>query len=90
MKLGHSGIDFWMMINFIKYLKGEYEPFFNVYRAAALSAAAILGWRSILNHCAEYEIPDFSREEQRKPYENDFLSPFVEEDDPNFVSRVFR
>jgi predicted dehydrogenase len=90
MKLGHSGIDFWMMINFVKYLKGEYEPFFNVYRAAALSAAAILGWRSILNHCAEYEIPDFSKEEQRKLYENDFLSPFVEKDDPNYISRVFR
>ena len=46
-----------------------------VYRSTALSATAILGWRSILNNCLECEIPDFTNEEDRKKYENDFVSP---------------
>ena len=87
MRLGHGGIDFWMLLNFIKYINGTYEPFFNVYRATALSAAAILGWRSVLDGSREYEIPDFTKEEDRKKYENDFLSPFAEEGSENFVPR---
>lgn len=85
MKLGHGGIDFWMLLNFIKYLRNEYEPFFNVYRACAVSAAGILGWRSILNGCQEYEIPDFSDVQARKVYENDFVTPFVSKDNPNYI-----
>jgi hypothetical protein len=76
-----------MLLNFIKYINGTYEPFFNVYRATALSAAAILGWRSVLEGSKELEIPDFTKEEDRKKYENDFLSPFAEEGSENFVSR---
>lgn len=78
MRLGHGGIDFWMLLNFIKYINGTFEPFFNVYRATALSAAAILAWRSVLDNCREYEIPDFTKEEDRKKYENDFDSPFAQ------------
>ena len=79
-----------MTINFIKYLNGEYEPFFNVYRAAALSAAGILAWRSILDGCREYEIPDFTKEEDKRRYENDYLSPFAEDDSPNLIPRTFK
>ncbi len=87
MRVGHGGIDFWMLLNFIKYINGTYEPFFNVYRATALSAAGILGWRSVLEGSKEFEIPDFTKEEDRKKYENDFLSPFVDEASENFISR---
>ncbi len=90
MRLGHGGIDFWLLLNFIKYINGEYEPFFDVYRSTALSATAILGWRSILNNCLEYEIPDFTKEEDRKKYENDFFSPFEEEGSEYFVSPMSR
>jgi hypothetical protein len=45
-----------------------------------MSAVAILGWRSSLHNGAEYKIPDFSKEEDRKLYENDNLSPFPNED----------
>ena len=89
-KLGHGGIDFWLVYNFIKYLNGEHEPFFNVYRATALSAAGILGWRSVLDKSKEYEIPDFTKEEDKKKYENDFLSPFAEEGSENLISRKAR
>ena len=44
-----------------------------------MSAVAILGWRSSLHNGAEYKIPDFSKEEDRKLYENDNLSPFPDE-----------
>ena len=89
-KLGHGGIDFWLVYNFIKYLNGEHEPFFNVYRATALSAAGILGWRSVLDQSKEYDIPDFTKEEDKKKYENDFLSPFAEEGSENLISRKAR
>ncbi|MBR6729350.1 MAG: hypothetical protein IKL80_04230, partial [Clostridia bacterium] len=90
MKLGHGGIDFWLVLYFIKYINGEHEPFFNVYRATALSAAAILGWRSVLDSSREYEIPDFTKEEDRRQYENDFLSPFATEESGNLIPRKAR
>ena len=90
MRLGHGGIDFWMLRNFIRYIKGEFEPFFNVYRATALSAAAILAWRSVLNGGLAFDIPDFTKEEDQAKYENDFLSPFAEEGSANLISRKAR
>lgn len=90
MRLGHGGIDFWLLRNFIRYIKGEFEPFFNVYRATALSAAAILSWRSVLNGGLEYDVPDFTKEEDRLKYENDFLSPFADEESKNLISRKAR
>ena len=85
---GHGGIDFWMLLHFIRYLQGTYEPFFNVYRSVALSAAAILAWRSILDGCREYEIPDFACKEVRQQYANDFLSPFAPEGSSDLISRI--
>ena len=79
-KSGHAGhCDFWIALYFIKYLRGEIEPFFNVYRATALSAAAILSWRSVLNGGKEYAIPDFTNKRTRKKFLNDRLSPFPDE-----------
>ena len=52
-----------------------------------LSAAAILAWRSVLNGGAYYDIPDFSKEEERCQHENDLLSPFASEDSGNLISR---
>ncbi len=77
----HAGhVDFWICLYFIKYLRGEVEPFFNVYRSTALSAAAILSWKSILNNGKQYEIPDFTDKRRRRKYEKDFNSPFPKED----------
>lgn len=79
-KSGHAGnCDFYINLYFIKYLRGEVEPFFNVYRATALSAAAILSWRSILNNGQEYDIPDFTDKRRRRKYEKDTASPFPDE-----------
>ena len=84
---GHAGnCDFFINLYFIKYLRGEVEPFFNVYRACALSAAAILSWRSILNNGQAYDIPDFTDRRRRRKYEKDFLSPFPDENGEKTVS----
>lgn len=80
-KSGHAGnCDFYICLYFIKYLRGEVEPFFNVYRSVALSAAAILSWRSILNNGKVYDIPDFTDKRRRRKYEKDTASPFPKED----------
>ncbi len=80
-KSGHAGhCDFWMTLLFVKYLRGEAEPFFDVYKATALSAAAILSWRSIQNKGIEYTMPDFTDKRGRRKYENDFLTPFPDEE----------
>ena len=79
-KSGHAGhCDFWLTLYFIKYLRNEVEPFFNVYRATALSAAAILSWRSVLNGGKEYDIPDFTDKRRRRKYEKDTATPFLDE-----------
>ena len=60
-------------------LRHNNEPFFNVYRSVAMSAAAILGWKSCLNHGENFRIPDFRNEEDLKAVENDDLTPFPDE-----------
>ena len=72
---GHGGIDFFNLYFFIKYLRGEKEIFFDVYRAAALSAVAILGWYSALLDSKELVIPDFRKKEDRDTVRNDYRKP---------------
>lgn len=76
---GHGGGDYWVLYNFMRYLLHDEKPFFDVYRGVAMSAVGILGWRSCLNDGKPYRIPDFSKEEERKIWENDDLTPFPDE-----------
>lgn len=77
---GHyGGCDLWVSTYFIKYLRKEVTPFFDVYRATALSAAGILAWRSILEGGREIDVPDFRDKRRRRKYEKDTLSPFPDE-----------
>ena len=76
---GHGGSDFVVAgLVYDYFSKGE-EPFFNVYRACAMSATAILGWRSCLEHGANYRIPDFRDPAQRALVMDDDLTPFPDE-----------
>lgn len=77
---GHGGSDFFVIYNFIKDLEAGREPYWNVYRATAAASVAILGWRSILNGNCSYDVPDFRKEEDRKKFENDRISPYPDED----------
>ncbi len=73
---GHGGGDFMIVHEFIKALEKGEHPYFDVYRATAMASVAILGWRSVLNGNCSYDIPDFRREEDRKKYEFDRISPY--------------
>lgn len=74
---GHGGIDFILTLEFIKALRGEREIFFDVYRSAALSAAGILSWYSILDNSKEYIIPDFRDKQAREVFRGDYRVPFA-------------
>ena len=76
-KSGHGGIDFILMMEFLKALRGEKEIFFDVYRSVALSAAGILSWYSILNESKEYAIPDFRDKQAREVFRGDYRVPFA-------------
>ena len=74
---GHGGIDYFVGYYFIKYLQGKYEPFFNVYRSARLSANGILAWYSVLSDSKEYPVPDFTKKEDREKVRGDYRMPFA-------------
>lgn len=77
---GHGGIDYYLVYHFLKVLEKKEQPFFDVYRSAALSAVGILGWYSALTDSREFKIPDFSKKEDRDLVRNDFRSPFAKSD----------
>ncbi len=79
-KAGHGGGDFWIVQKMIDFFGNNIEPFFNVYRAVAMSATAILGWRSALNHGENLKVPDFTNKEERDAVRNDDLTPFPDEE----------
>lgn len=76
MKCGHYGGDFWVTYNFVQDVLANREPYMNVYRAAAIAATGILGWRSALDNSKQIEIPDFRNKEDRNAVRGDDLCPF--------------
>ncbi len=75
--LSHGGADILIILEFIKVLKGEKEPYFDVYRAVALSATAIMSWYSILSGSRQLDIPDFRVAEDREKHRGDYRQPFA-------------
>ena len=76
---GHGGGDYRVVQHMIDCLADGGEIFFDVYRAVAMSAVGILGWRSCLNHGENYKIPDFRDPVEREAYRHDDLTPFPDE-----------
>jgi len=72
----HAGIDQVLFLHFLRYLRDEEQPFFDVYNAVALSATSIMSWYSMLLDGKQLDIPDFRKKEDREKYRNDFRSPF--------------
>jgi len=88
-KAGHGGIDLHAAYHFIKYLRDEEEPFFDVYRSVAVSAVAILGWYSALTGSGEIRIPDFRDKAQRDEVRGDYRKPFARRvEDVNMPYRI--
>ncbi len=75
---GHGGSDYLTTRIFVECLqKGEQPPHpFDVHSAVNMSSVAILAHRAILEGGGSYDIPDFHKEDWRKKYENDRLSPY--------------
>jgi len=75
-KAGHGGGDFWTCFHFANAIHSRQQPFLNVYRGVAMSSVGILAWKSALENGKPFTVPDFSKEDERKAYENDHWSPF--------------
>ena len=65
-----------MIREFLSCIRENRRPEFDVYFATRMASVAILGHRSLLENGVPYDVPDFRREEDRKAYENDTLTPF--------------
>ena len=81
-KSGHGGGDYLTARMFLDCVKeGKQPPHpFDLYSATVISSVALLGHRSVLEGGKPYDIPDFRKEEDRKLYENDDLTPFWGDD----------
>ena len=74
--VGHQVTDYRCVRNYIAEIREGRTPDMDVYRACAMSAVAILGWRSVLDDSRQYDIPDFRDKAAREQYRNDDLSPW--------------
>lgn len=81
-KAGHGGGDFWTNFHFANAIRSGRQPYLNVYRATAMAAVSILGWRSCLQNGYPFVIPDFQKKSERKAYATDDWSPFPEDAKP--------
>jgi predicted dehydrogenase len=79
---GHGGGDFFTNHYFAEAIRRGEQPYLNVYRGVAMSVVGILAWKSVLDGSASYAVPDFTREESRRAYENDHWRP-MNLDDPH-------
>lgn len=79
---GHGGGDYLTVRMFVDCIKAKVQPEhpFDIYSAVNISSVGILSHRSILDGGIPYDIPDFHKEECRKQYENDRLTPFYGSD----------
>lgn len=79
---GHGGGDYLTARMFLDCIKNGKQPEhpFDIYSAINMSSVAILAHRSMLDGGKPYDIPDFTKEEDCKLYENDRLSPFYGSD----------
>jgi predicted dehydrogenase len=89
-RTGHHGGDFFTMFNFGEAIRGNRQPYLNIYRALEMAMVAIQSWRSCLADGAPFEIPDFHSRSARKNYENDNWSPWPEDRGPGQPSSSIR
>jgi predicted dehydrogenase len=81
-KAGHGGGDWFTNHYFAEAIRGGRQPYLNVYRGVAMSVVGILAWKSVLDHGASYEVPDFRKESSRRKWEADTWNP-LELDNPD-------
>lgn len=72
---GHGGGDFFTSYFFHKAIVEGSTPVIDVYKAVAMSAIGIQGFKSALQKGAPMEIPDFHKKEKRDEFRNDDWNP---------------
>lgn len=79
---GHGGGDYLTVRMFVDCIKLRIQPEhpFDIYSAVNMSSVGILSHRSLLDGGKPYDIPDFHKEDCRKQYEKDRLTPFYGSD----------
>jgi len=78
-KTGHGGGDFFTDYFFAEAIRTGIQPYFDVYKAVAMSAVAIQGYKSAHENGTPYEIPDFKNSNAaREKYKNDNWCPMPE------------
>jgi len=75
-KAGHGGGDFWTSFEFANAIRTGEQPYLDVFRGVAMSSVGILAWKSALADGEPFDVPDFSKEEERQRFEHDHWSPF--------------
>jgi predicted dehydrogenase len=76
----HGGGDFWEMYKFMRYLRYDEKPYFDVYNSVIMSATAVMAYKSALCEGAPFDIPDFRDRDIRKLYAEDRFTPFPDYD----------
>lgn len=71
---GHGGGDFWVLYQFARQLLTGEPAFWDVYRAADVTLAGILAYRSALEGGRTYDIPDFRDATARDTWRTDRLT----------------
>lgn len=74
------GPEYFVIREFFRCIRTNSQPLMDVYFATTIASVGILGHRSMLELGVPYDIPDFRREEDRRKYENDHLTPFWDSD----------
>ena len=82
LRAGHGGGDYFTNHFFAEAIRSGEQPYLDVYRGVAMSVIGILAWKSVLDDGNSYAVPDFTREESRRAYENDHWRP-MDLDDQN-------
>jgi len=70
-KTGHGGGDFWVLYYFSREIREGIPGPFTIYNAADCTSAGILAYRSACENGVPYDIPDFSKKEDRDKWRND-------------------
>jgi len=70
-QMGHGGGDFWVLYNFARQILTGEPAFWTVHKAAEVTLPGIFAYRSAVNNGEAYDIPDFSKKEDRDKYRND-------------------
>jgi len=74
-RTGHGGADFFMNHLFAQAIRKGEQPYLDVYRGVAMSAVAILAYRSALEDSRTFEVPDFRDRKVRARYADDDWNP---------------